>query len=70
MLLLRDSDRARKLLMRGAGVTEGEPVGLPVNCRRRNSESVKRAGGIPRFVELKPDLEFDVESPGFDEVRV
>lgn len=70
LLMVRDADRARRLLMQAAGVAAGEPVGIPANCRRAHSEAVKRSGGVPHFLDLLPDLRVDPATPGFDEVRV
>jgi hypothetical protein len=70
LLLVRNPDRARKLLMRAFGVSGKEPVGIPVNTRRPLSEAVKRAGGTPMFVELDADLTFDPSTPGLEHVRL
>src|SRR5688572_24101562 len=50
LLLVRNPDRARRLLMRAFGIEGKEPVGIPVNTRRTLSEAVKRSGGTPVFV--------------------
>ena len=70
LLLVRDVDQARRLLMQAAGVAPDEPVGLPANCRRAQSEAVKRAGGKPHFLDLSPDLRVAPETPGFDQLRL
>lgn len=70
LLLIKQPDRARKLLMEAFGIEPGEPVGIPANSRRFLSESVKRAKGRPLFVELDADLAFVPETPGLDQVRL
>jgi hypothetical protein len=70
MLLVRQPDRARKLLMEAFGLQPGEPVAIPVNARRFLSEAVKRSKGKPLFVELDADLEFVCETPGLEQVRL
>lgn len=70
LLLVRNSDRARKLLMRAFGITGKEPVGIPANTRRLLSEAVKRSGGKPHFIELDADLNFDPATPGLEGVRL
>lgn len=70
ILLVRNADRARKLLMQAAGVANGELVGIPANRRRAHSEAVKRSGGTPHFIDLLPDLSFDPNTPGYDGVRI
>jgi hypothetical protein len=70
LLLVKQPDRARKLLMEAFGIQPGEPVAIPVNARRFLSEAVKRARGKPLFVELDADLEFIHETPGLEPVRL
>jgi hypothetical protein len=70
LLLVSDTQRARRLLMAAFGIESKEPVGIPVNTRRPLSEAVKRSGGTPRFIELDAALHFDPETPGFDEPRL
>ncbi|HYI15193.1 MAG TPA: hypothetical protein VEX37_07360 [Thermomicrobiales bacterium] len=70
LLLVRNPDRARKLLMRAFGIADKEPVGIPVNTRRTLSEAVKRSGGTPLFVELDADLNLDPASPGLEAARL
>ena len=70
LLLVRNPDRARKLLMRAFGISGKEPVGIPINTRRPLSEAVKRSGGTPLFVELDADLNFDPSTPGLELVRL
>lgn len=71
VMLTTSVDAARKLLMRAYGVEEGERVGVPANCRRSLSESVKKTNkNIPHFIELDPDLEFVADSPGAEELRL
>lgn len=71
VMLMTSIDAARKLLMRAYGVAEGERVGLPANCRRSLSESVKKTNkNVPHFIELDPDLEFVKDSPGVEELRL
>src|SRR5687767_1639726 len=50
LFLLRNSDRARRVLMEAFGVEPGELVGVPVNTRRYLSEAVKKTKGKPLFV--------------------
>jgi hypothetical protein len=70
-MLVKSADRARKLLMGAFGVEEGERVGVPVNCRRALSESVKKTHrNIPHFIELDRDLEFAADSPGLEQLRL
>lgn len=70
LLLVRDTDSARRLLMQAAGVTEGEAVGAPAFCRRALSESIKRVKGLPSFIELSDDLGYAADSPGLDALRI
>jgi hypothetical protein len=71
LLLVKNVDRARKLLMHAFGVGEGERVGVPVNCRRALSESVKKTNrNVPHFIELDADLEFAAETPGIEGFRL
>ena len=71
LLLVKNVDRARKLLMHAYGVEEGERVGAPVNCRRALSESIKKTNrNTPHFIELDADLEFALDTPGLDEFRL
>jgi hypothetical protein len=71
VLLVKSADRARKLLMGAFGVEEGERVGVPVNCRRALSESVKKTNrNVPHFIELDADLEFSTETPGLNALRL
>jgi len=70
LLLVRNPDRARKLLMRAFGISGKEPVGIPVNTRRPLSEAVKRSGGKPLFVELDADLNLDPTTPGLADTRL
>jgi hypothetical protein len=70
LLLVRNPDRARRLLMQAAGVSNGEPVGIPVNCRRGHSEAVKRSNGTPTFYELSPELEADLTTLGVPDIRI
>lgn len=70
LLLVRSTDRARKLLMAAFGIADREPVGVPVNTRRALSEAVKRSGGTPLFIEVDAALEFDPATPGLDEARL
>ena len=70
LLLVRNPDRARKLLMRAFGIAGKEPVGIPVNTRRPLSEAVKRSGGTPLFVELDADLNLDPSTPDLADVRL
>jgi hypothetical protein len=70
LLLVRQPDRARKLLMEAFGIQPGEPVAIPVNTRRFLSEAVKRSKGKPLFVELDADLEFVCETPGLEPARL
>lgn len=70
LLLVRNPDRARKLLMRAFGIAGKEPVGIPVNTRRPLSEAVKRSGGRPLFIELDADLNLDPTTTGLDDVRL
>lgn len=56
--------------MTAFGIADGEPVGVPVNCRRVLSEAVKKSRATPRFIELDPDLEFVAETPALDAVRL
>ncbi|MCA9858508.1 MAG: hypothetical protein KC438_02255 [Thermomicrobiales bacterium] len=51
-------------------MSDGEPVGLPANCRRAHSEAVKRSSGTPCFLDLLPDLSIDPETPGLSDMRV
>jgi len=71
VLLVKNVDYARKLLMRAFGVEEGERVGVPANCRRALSESVKKTNrNVPHFVELDGELEFVAETPGVEQLRL
>lgn len=70
LLLLRDTQTARKLLMRAFGLELAEPVGVPVNTRRALSEAVKRSGGSPWYLELEEDLGIAADSPGLDTLRL
>lgn len=70
LLLINHPDRARKLLMTAFGISPGEPVGLPANTRRFLSEAVKKAGGVPRFIELDADLQFSRRTPGLTDMRL
>ena len=70
LLFVKSPDWARKLLMEAFGVEPGERVGIPVNTRRYLSEAVKRAKGMPLFVELNAELSFDSATPGFNQVRL
>jgi hypothetical protein len=70
LLLVKSTDRARKLLMAAFGIEGNEPVGIPANTRRPLSEAVKRSHGTPLFVELDCDLEFVSATPGLDETRL
>ena len=70
LLLVKSTDRARKLLMAAFGVDNSEPVGIPVNTRRPLSEAVKRSKGKPLFVELDEDLNPVESTPGFAETRL
>lgn len=71
LMLVKNVDRARKLLMHAYGVEEGERVGVPVNCRRALSESVKKTNrNTPHFIELDADLEFALDTPGIEEFRL
>lgn len=70
LLLVKQPDRARKILMEAFGVAPGEPVGIPANTRRYLSEAVKRAKGKPLFVDLDSDLEFVLETPGLAPARL
>jgi hypothetical protein len=67
---VNDTTRARRLLMQAAGVTPGEPVGIPANTRRALSEAVKRSGARPHFVDLNADLSFDMDTPGAADLRL
>lgn len=70
LLVVKQPDRARKLLMEAFGIQPGESVAIPVNARRFLSEAVKRAKGKPLFIELDADLEFVHETPGLEPVRL
>jgi hypothetical protein len=70
LLLVKQPDRARNVLMEAFGIEPGEPVGIPVNTRRFLSQAVKRVKGKPHFVELDADLEFVPETPGLNAVRL
>lgn len=70
LLLVKSTDRARRLLMEAFGIADGEPVGIPANTRRALSESVKRAKGKPLFIELDANLEFEPETSGIDSLRL
>ncbi len=71
VLLVSNADRARKLLMTAYGVEEGELVGAPANCRRALSESIKKTNkNFPLFIELDRDLEFALDTPGLEQIRL
>jgi len=70
LLLVKSTDRARKLLMAALGIEGKEPVGIPANTRRPLSEAVKRSQGTPLFVELDRNLEFVSGTPGLEETRL
>jgi len=70
LLLVRNPDRARRLLMRAYGIDGKEPVGNPVNTRRTLSEAVKRSAGTPVFIELDEDLNLDPATVGIEGVRL
>ncbi|CAN5787494.1 hypothetical protein BH20CHL1_BH20CHL1_07390 [soil metagenome] len=70
LLLVKSTDRARKLLMQALGLEQGERVGIPANSRRPLSEAVKKSGGKPLFIELDHDLKFVPETPGLDDVQL
>ncbi|CAN5499301.1 hypothetical protein BH23CHL2_BH23CHL2_27360 [soil metagenome] len=71
LMLVKNTDRARKLLIQAYGVEEGERIGVPVNCRRALSESVKKANrNTPHFIELDADLGFAMDTPGLHEFRL
>jgi hypothetical protein len=70
LLLVKSTDRARKLLMQAFGLEQDERVGIPANTRRPLSEAVKKSGGKPLFIELDRDLNFVPETPGLDDVRL
>lgn len=56
VLLVRNVELARALLLTAAGVAPGEPVGLPANATRALTEAVKRHGARPRFLGLDASL--------------
>lgn len=70
LLLVKSTDRARKLLMATFGLDNGEQVGIPANTRRPLSEAVKKSGGKPLFIDLDRDLNFVPETPGLSNVRL
>lgn len=71
ILLVSNIDRARKLLMSAFGVEEGELIGAPANARRALTESIKKNNkNFPLFIELDRDLEFALDTPGLDEIRL
>src|SRR5690606_10207378 len=70
VLLVRSTDRARKLLMQAFGIADAEPVGIPANSRRALSEAVKRSKGTPRFIEMDANLEFDPQTQGIEGIRL
>jgi hypothetical protein len=70
LLLVRNADRARKLLMQAFGIEGGERVGIPANTRRPLSEAVKRSGGTPYFLELDANLDIATDTPGLDDLRL
>ncbi len=62
-LLVRSPYHAGKLLLRAAGVAQGDYVGLPANASRDLTESVKHHGAQPRFLDLDADLRLLGERP-------
>lgn len=56
ILLLRNPDQARKLLLEAAEITRGEPVGVPANGSHNLVEAIKRSRALPRFLDLDIDL--------------
>jgi hypothetical protein len=70
LLIVKSTDRARKLLMAAFGIEGKEPVGVPANTRRPLPEAVKRSQGTPLFIELDHDLEFVQDTPGVADTRL
>lgn len=56
VVLVRSVERARSLLLSGAGVRSGDSVALPANATRGLVEAVKEHGARPRFLGLDPSL--------------
>lgn len=70
LLLVKSTDRARKLLMAAFALDNGERVGIPANTRRPLSDAVKKSGGKPLFIDLDRDLNFVPKTPGLSNVRL
>lgn len=57
VLLLRNPDRARALLLQALALQPGDSVGLPANADRALVESVKRQRARPFFLDLDDNLQ-------------
>lgn len=60
LVLVRNPQRARALLLQAMGVRRGEAVGLPANASRDLVEAVKCHGARPCFLAL--DAQFQLDS--------
>ena len=56
VLLVRDVDRARAVIMQAARLPHGAPIALPANATHGLVEATKHAGFRPAFLPLTPDL--------------
>lgn len=57
VLLLRNPERARALLLQALALQPGDPVGLPANADRALVEAIKRQRARPFFLDLDEHLQ-------------
>lgn len=56
VVLLRNLERARAVLLQALAIAPGTPIGLPANATRALAEAVKQYPAVPRFLDLNADL--------------
>lgn len=70
VVLVRNVERARAVLLQAAGVQTGEPVALPANATRPLVEAVKHHSARPYFLDLDANLGLHVHLEHRANVRI